>query len=163
MVQNIEIKDVDWKSIKMPIQKEILEYVSKKVVEIFKKKVTKIYEINAPFLEGNYVPLEEMLSAISVDFYNNPVSCKIFIDEDKLSWRDKDGDAIHSIPFQHIYEPGFISKEVKALREHWQLPIGGRQEQEWAIIETIEEVGSFFKTELVTFIRNRLSQKGGTK
>ena len=76
MVQNIEIKDVDWKSIKMPIQKEILEYVTKKVVEIFKKKVTKIYEINAPFLEGNYVPLEEMLGAISVDFYNNPVSCK---------------------------------------------------------------------------------------
>ena len=162
MIENIEIKNVDFRLINKQNQKEILGYVVNKVEELFKTNITKVYVANAPFLKGNYIPLEEMLAAISVTMTDNPLSCRIFIDEDKLRWEDRNGNAIHSIPFQHIYEPGFISKEVHTLGDYWQLPIDGKQEQEWAIVTTITEIYKFFQTDLVNFIRSKVvAQRSG--
>ena len=156
MVQNIEIKNIDFKYVDQKMQKEILEYISSKVVEVFRKNVVKVYVKNAPFLKGNYIPLEEMIDAIAVETNNNPLSCKIFIDEGKLNWKDRDGNKVHSIPFQNVYEPGFVSREVKSLEDYWEMPISGIQEQEWAVTETLSEIDNFFKTDLVNYIKNKL-------
>lgn len=159
MIQNIEIKNIDFKHIDQKNQKEILEYVSAKVVEVFEKNIIKVYIKNAPFLKGNYIPLEEMIDAIAVKMNNSPLSCEIFIDEGKLSWRDREGNNVHSIPFQNIYEPGFVSREVKSLDDYWEMPINGTQEQEWAVIETLSEVSRFLKTDLVNYIKNKLTKQ----
>ena len=163
MVQNIEIKNVDFKSIDQNKQKEILEYISNKVVETFKKNIVKVYIKNAPFLKGNYIPVEEMMNAVSVKINSNPLFCKIFIDEDKLSWTDRSGEPVHSIPFQNVYEPVFVSKEVKTLNDYWQMPIGDKQEQEWIVVETLTEVDRFLKTDLINYIKNKFAKQRSVK
>ena len=112
MIQNIEIKNIDFKYVDPKMQKEILEYVSTKVVEAFRRNILKVYVKNAPFLKGNYIPLEEMIDAIAVETNNNPLSCKIFIDEGKLNWKDRDGNKVHSIPFQNVYIFSWLSWDI---------------------------------------------------
>lgn len=163
MIQNIEIKNVDFKNIDQNKQREILEYISVKVVEVFRKNIVKVYIKNAPFLKGNYVSVEEMMDAVSVKINNNPLFCKIFIDEDKLGWKDRNGEPVHSIPFQNFYEPGFVSKEVRTLNDYWKMPIEGKQEQEWVIVETLIEVERFLKTDLINYIKNKLAKRRSVK
>ena len=43
MVQNIEIKNIDFKYVDQKMKKEILEYVSTKVVEVFRRNILKVY------------------------------------------------------------------------------------------------------------------------
>lgn len=163
MIQNIEIKNIDLERVNQSTQKEVLEYISKKVVEVFKKNIVKVYIKNAPFLKGNYILVEEMMDAVSVKFNSSPLFCKIFIDEEKLGWKDENGEPVHSIPFQNAYEPGFVSKEVRTLSDYWRMPIGGRQEQEWIIVETLNEIERFLKTDLITYIKNKFAKQRSVK
>ena len=96
------------KSIQLPLQqvrlfdkksqKKILEYAGKKIKEMYSDILTNIYKINMyKRTAGNYIPLEEILESIDVKYDYQNVSLSIFINEDKIKWRDENGEPIHKV------------------------------------------------------------------
>lgn len=100
-----------------------------------------------------------MLSAVTVVYDMNPPSCKIYIDEDKITWKDSEGESVYSIPLNKQYYDGFVTKEVKTLNEYWMLPISSIQEESWIIDRTYKGIVEFIQKEFVQYISNKLRRK----
>ena len=81
------------KSLNKKDLEDALKYLTENLENIFKSNIEEVYRINTSILKGNYVPLEEMLSAVTVVYNMNPPSCKIYIDEDKITWKDSKGES----------------------------------------------------------------------
>lgn len=147
------------KSLNKKDLEDALKYLTENLEKIFKSNIEEVYRINTSILKGNYVPLEEMLSAVTVVYDMNPPSCKIYIDEDKITWKDSKGESVHSIPLNKQYYDGFVTKEVKTLNEYWMLPISSIQEESWIIDRTYKGIVEFIQKEFIQYIFNKLRRK----
>lgn len=134
---NLDIKNLR-KLDKKTLQK-VLQQISKEAERLLKKNIAEVYLINSQIrIKGNYVPLEEMLDAVKIDFDNKNLSFSIGIDEDLIEWKDKFGEDIYEVETNQ-------EEQVSSLKEHWKTPIRGVKEDDWFLNKTVEELSSFIK------------------
>lgn len=171
------------KSIQLPLQqvrlfdkksqKKILEYAGKKIKEMYSDILTNIYKINMyKRTAGNYIPLEEILESIDVKYDYQNVSLSIFINEDKIKWRDENGEPIHKVAMW-IDEPSesdwkAIKKEqqdiegqyVTSLEDYWKTPIRNTQEEELAIEFLYNNIELFVKGDFAQYLQKIIKSEG---
>lgn len=142
-------------------KREALEKLSKKALEILKDKIEDVYEINERFHpERNYVPLEEMLSVVSVQYSVSPASITVYLDETAIRWRDYKNKPIYEIagPGEDYYS--IQGKTVTSLDKHWKTPIEGKKEDTWFFDEATAEIWNYIITDFSQELQ-KISSGGG--
>lgn len=123
--------------------KKIWEEISQQIKNIFMNQIREVYLINSRIREkGNYLPLEDVLSAIQVDFQSKTNSIQIYIDTDALRYRDSKNNPLY-LP-QHQRESS-TQGVIENFEDHWYTPIQGLNEMDWAITTTIEKSTNYIR------------------
>lgn len=134
----------------LKIKQDGLLLLEKEATKILREKIKRVYEINERFHpERNYVPLEEMLEAVSVSHQNSPLSISVFVDENKISWKDYQGKEIHEIPGPGEDYEEIKQRKVKTFDKHWKTPIENTREDIWFLYEAWSEIKKYVETDFV--------------
>lgn len=131
-----------------------LQYLAEKSRLIFTEYIREVYLVNSRIRQKrNYVPLEQMISAVRVEYKINPLSFTIYIEEDDIIWKDAQGNSIYAI--EETQEDNEI---VSDLWSHWQTPIDNKQEEDWIIESSIKDIMDFIKTDYIKYL-NKFGRK----
>lgn len=166
MIQNFELPMDFMRNVPDKLKKEVAETAKKELYKIYTKNVEAVYAINSHIRrKGNYVPLEEMKSAIAINLTSSPKwKIEIFIDESKISWTDKSGEPVHQVnyPGENKDLNGAL---VTSLDEHWRTPIERKQESTYYTSKTMLEMGDYLTTDFLDYVVKRIKEvnNGGRK
>lgn len=132
------------------LKNQAFQYLSEKTVSILRKKIEMVYAINSKIrVKGNYIPLEDMLNAITVSYSTKDLSFSVFVDEEKIIWKDE-----NSMPIYKVGEYITSQEEtVTDLNGHWSTPILGKKEDEFYIDKTMDEIEVFIKKDFVQYLQ----------
>lgn len=146
------------------VKKTLLKYLADNCGQILKDKIRVVYEINSQIRTNeNYVPLEEMLSAVVVDIDYKTLKMFIFIDEDQISWKDKYGESIHEVSEPYgvaSLHKGFSDNGIVAdLEHHWKTPIENRYEDDYFFDEAFNEIADFISTKFSAEVKKHITKR----
>lgn len=150
------------------LKKQAVDYLAYACKEILEGKVKRAYAINASKRTGkNFISLEDMLEAVSVDVSYNPVAISVFIDEGKILWEDKirerRGETSHygDEGFAFSYQDSIVGGSEG--REKFRREAMTMRQNDWVLRESLVDIQSFIKKDFQFYLENKiLRQQGGS-
>ena len=138
-----------------------VEYLASRCEKRLQDRIREVYSINTPLTKReNYIPLEEMLSAVDVKIkkISSEWWISIYINEDMLKWRDASGNPTHEIASDH-YNPA----PIKDLGRYWQMPINGLREDRYFLTWAKEDIKQLIKKNFANYVWYHTKKKKNKK
>lgn len=150
------------------LKKQATDFLAYSCKEILENKIKLAYAVNASKRTGkNFISLEDMLGAVSVDISYNPVAISVFIDENKILWEDKmrerRGENSHrgDEGFTFSYQDSIVGGSEG--REKFKREAIMTQKNDWVLKEVLADIQLFIKKDFQFYLENKiLRQQGGS-
>lgn len=148
---HIKLKDNFYALLPQKEQNKVLQEISFKIKNIFIDQIREVYLINSRIRDKeNYLPMEDIISAVQVKFTQNSDSFVIYIDTESLQYQDSEGNPIFKAS---NYRHGDITKPITDFEDHWYTPIEHMQEMDWVISTTIEKATRYIEQNYIQTIK----------
>lgn len=143
------------------LKKQATDFLAYSCREILENKIKLAYSINASKRTGkNFISLEDMLGAVSVDISYHPVAISIFIDENKVLWEDKlrerRGENSHrgDEGFTFSYQDSIVGGSEG--REKFKKEAIMTQQNDWVLRESLVDIRKFIDKDFKFYLENKI-------
>lgn len=126
-------------------QHKVCVEIGEQIKKFFIEQIREVYLINSRIRDKqNYIPMEDICAAITVDFKPKEDSLCISIDTDNLQYRDNDNNPIFEVSEKKEQYKEY-GGPINNFEDHWHTPIQGMQEIDWAVNKTVEKSTQFIQ------------------
>lgn len=146
------------------LKRQVVDFLAYSCREIVENKIRLAYSINSNKRHGdNFISLEDMLGAVTVDVSYVPFNLFLFIDEEKILWekgrnsRRVGNDRNNSEGFAFSYQDSIVggSEGEHNSREDAILT----RQNDWVLSESLRDIRKFIDKDFKFYLENKILRK----